>query len=105
MSKVKIDKEYLEFLEEKVRERETFRRRAEIAEYYNEVYAFILSMGPDDWKRYQDYIDNEWYKLPKELKEMEVVFARIMSNLGRNAMSNDALMEFAKDNLLFDSEE
>lgn len=105
MNKVKIDKGYLEFLEEKVREREDFRRRAETAEYYNKIYEFIFSMGSEDWKRYQDYIDNEWYKLPKELKEMEVVFARIMPNLGRNAMSNDALMEFAKDNLLFDSEE
>jgi hypothetical protein len=99
--KVKVDKGYLEFLEEKVREREDFRRRAEIAEYYNDIYEFIFSMGPEDWKLYQDYVSNEWYKLPKELKENEIAFGRIMPNLGRKAASNRALMEFAKDNLAF----
>lgn len=103
--KVKVDKGYLEFLEEKTKEREDFRRRAEIAEYYNDIYEFIFSMGPEDWKRYRDYIENDWHKLPKEYKEMEILFARLIPHLERNIMSRNALIEFAKDNLAFNSEE
>lgn len=95
MSKVEIDKGYLDFLEEKVRERNDLKRELAVIKwlYRNEMAARV--MGSDDWEAYYAFIADDWVKLDQESKEAEMLYADAMAK--RTEEGQVAFSRFIED--------
>lgn len=102
MAKVKISKEYLAFLEEKVEERNKLKKELDVLRGIYKYEMIAGSLTSKEWDEYASYIANGWVKLPKEERVNELLFAHVMKHRtinGRSAFSGfiDELEEFKKN--------
>lgn len=79
MAKVKIDKDYLDFLTEKANEGIHLKRELQVLKWIYRDEISSRSMDSDEWEAYHDFIANDWVKLDKESKEAEMLYATAMA--------------------------
>ena len=81
---VKITEEKYQWLVEKVKERQEYKKRAEVAEWHRDIAMRGLRMTQKDWELYYSFIYHDWYRLSEEAKENELRVAREMAQIERD---------------------
>ena len=93
---ITIDKEKYEWMVEKIKERQEFKKDAEVAKWNLDIAMRGMRMGPDDWKLYKDYIKHNWYSLDEQTKNTEMMIADTMAGIHRNEEGYLAFAQFVK---------
>ena len=93
---ITIDKEKYEWMVEKIKERQEFKKDAEVAKWNCDIAMRGLRMSPDDWKLYKDYIKHNWYSLDEQTKNTEMMIADTMAGIQRNEEGYLAFAQFVK---------
>ena len=93
---VKITEEKYEWMREKIRERQEFRKSAEVAKWNLDIATRGLHMTPDDWKLYKDFIKHNWYSLDEQAKNTEMMIADTMAGIKRSEEGYAAFAQFIK---------
>jgi hypothetical protein len=99
---VKITEEHYDWLLEKVKERQEYKKDAQVAKWNLDIAMRGLRMTPKDWQLYKDYIKHNWYSLDEQTKETEMLVADFMAGMKRNEESYMAFAQFIKS--LYDLE-
>lgn len=99
---ITIDKEKYEWMVEKIKERQEYKKDAQVAKWNCDIAMRGLRMTPRDWQLYKDYIKHNWYYLDEQTKETEMLVADFMAGISRNEESYMAFAQFIKS--LYDLE-
>lgn len=91
---VTISKEKYEWMVEKIKERQEYKRDAEVARWNQDVAMRGLRMSPSDWNLYHDFIKHRWYSLNEETRARELAFADAMSKFERDEEGYMAFAQF-----------
>lgn len=99
---ITIDREKYEWMVEKIKERQEYKKDAQVAKWNCDIAIRGLRMTPDDWKLYKDYIKHNWYSLDEQAKNTEMMVADTMAGIQRNEEGYMAFAQFIKS--LYDLE-
>ena len=93
---ITIDKEKYEWMVEKIKERQEFKKDAEVAKWNCDIAMRGMRMTPNDWNLYHDFIKHRWYSLNEETRAQELAFADAMSKFERDEEGYMAFAQFVK---------
>lgn len=93
---VRISEDKLDWLYEKVKERQEFKKDAEVARWNRDIAQRGMRMTPDDWQLYKDYIKHNWYSLDEQTKNTEMMIADTMAGIKRSEEGYAAFAQFIK---------
>lgn len=94
---VKITEEKLQWLGEKVKERQEYKKDAQVAKWNLDIAQRALRMEPKDWNTYYDFVKYHWYFTDAAAKEKELEFAEKMAQLSRSEEGYAAFTQFIKE--------
>lgn len=92
---ITIDKEKYEWMVEKIKERQEFKKDAQVAKWNLDIAMRGLRMSQKDWNLYYDFIKHRWYALNEETRAQELALAEAMSKIERNEEGYMAFAQFA----------
>lgn len=93
---VKITEEKYNWLLEKVKERQEYKKDAQVAKWNLDIAQRALRMTPNDWNLYHDFIKHHWYSLDEEARAQELAVADAMSKIERDEEGYMAFAQFIK---------
>lgn len=93
---VRISEDKLNWLYEKVKERQEYKKQAEVARWNRDIALRGMRMTQKDWNLYYDFIKHHWYSLDEEAREQELAFAEMMSKVERDEEGYAAFAQFVK---------
>lgn len=93
---VKITEEKYNWLLDKAKERQEYKRDAQVAQWNCDIASRGLRMTPDDWQLYKDYIKHNWYSLDEQAKNTEMMVAYTMAGIKRSEEGYMAFAQFIK---------
>lgn len=91
---VKITEEKYQWLLEKVKERQEYKKDAEVAKWNCDIAMRGLRMAPNDWNLYYDFVKHRWYSINEESRAKELAFAEAMSKFERDEEGYLAFAQF-----------
>ena len=93
---VKITEEKYNWLLEKVKERQEYKRDAQVAKWDLDIAMRGLRMTPNDWDLYHDFIKHHWYSINEQSRATELAVADAMSKFERDEEGYMAFAQFIK---------
>lgn len=93
---VKINEDKLNWLYEKVKDGQEYKKDAQVARWNRDIAQRGLRMTQDDWNLYYDFIKHNWYSLNEEAREQELTYALGMMDTPRSEEGYMAFAQFVK---------
>ena len=91
---ITIDKEKYKWMVEKIKERQEFKKDAEVTKWNLDIALRGMRMTPNDWNLYHDFVKHHWYSLNEETRARELAFADAMSKFERDEEGYMAFAQF-----------